>query len=79
MTNQEFDKKILINNEFFYCSEYVNDILESSNIKIFNKKKIKLEGIVKSFLGRDTLEYYPVDGFMESEKIENIFAWNKEF
>lgn len=76
-TIQEFDKKIMINNDFYYCSEYVNDILEYNNIKIFYKKKIKINGIVKSYLGRDTLEYYPVDGFMESERVENIFTWNK--
>lgn len=77
LINQEFDKKIMINNDFYYCSEYVNDILESNKIKIFYKEKIKINGIVKSYLGRDTLEYYPVDGFMESEMVENIFTWYK--
>lgn len=75
---QNFDKEILIGNNSFYCSEYVNEILERNEVSFFKKEKIKLQGIPKSFLGRDTLEYYPVDGFMKNDRVQKIFEWRKE-
>lgn len=75
---QHFDKQILMGNDSFYCSEYVNDILSENNINLFKKVKIQLSGFPKSFLDCDSLEYYPVDGFMKSNEIQLVFEWGKE-
>ncbi|HUH35970.1 MAG TPA: hypothetical protein VL022_09080 [Moheibacter sp.] len=75
---QYFDKQIEFNNDVYYCSEYINDILSKNNINIFDDNIILLKGIPKIFLGRDTLNYYPVDGFMQSNKVIKIFEWNSD-
>lgn len=72
-----FDHSLLLKNDKYYCSEWINSIFEQQNLTILKKKKIKLNTIPKMYLKRDSLEYYPVDSFVENKNIIRILDWRK--
>ncbi|PPK97038.1 permuted papain-like amidase YaeF/Yiix C92 family enzyme [Nonlabens xylanidelens] len=61
-----FDKKFDLNDDKFYCSEFVCHVLGNANDQFACKvyKKDNLIAIDRAFLNRDTLFYYPVDGLL---------------
>ena len=75
--NIEFDFDFDENNEKLYCSEYVVRELRKNNIEIMQDHTKKAAGIASQMLRKDTLIYFPVDGFENSDKTEKIFEWIK--
>lgn len=75
--NINFDFKFEENNNAYYCSEYIVRKLEQSNIKIMSDYKKKVVGMVSQILKKDTLTYFPVDGFESNRKAIRIFEWVK--
>jgi len=78
------DLKIVFNRNFstnepnrLYCSEFIVKVLRKSDtLKYkFEKSKLKLTGVFKSYLGRDTLSYYPVDIFQDNKKFIFVKEW----
>lgn len=70
-----FDRKIQLDNDSLYCSEFVDNILKTHQLNIFRKNKIQLTNFPRIYLKRDSLEYLPVDGFMNESRVEKIFEW----
>jgi hypothetical protein len=54
-----------------YCSEFVNNVLLNVNSNKFKFKpnKVELKPLHSVYLSQDSLEYYPVDLFQNSEHI----------
>lgn len=73
----DFDKNILINNNKYYCSEYVINMIDSPDYLKFESNHKMLNGFAKAYLKRDTLVYYPVDGFVRNKNVRKIFEWEK--
>ncbi len=78
------DLKIVFNKNFstnepnrLYCSEFIVKVLyKSDSLKYkFEKSKRKLTGVFKSYLGRDTLSYYPVDVFQNNNNFKFLKEW----
>lgn len=63
------------NDNYFYCSEFVVDVLNRAKVMRFKKYKKELIDFHAHVLKRDTLEYYPVDMFYKNENIEIIKFW----
>jgi len=61
-----------------YCSEFVCNVLKKVNKEkfSFSPSKIKLKGLHSLFLGKDSLEYYPVDIFQCNQNIELVKEWS---
>ncbi|MDC8104314.1 YiiX/YebB-like N1pC/P60 family cysteine hydrolase [Chryseobacterium sp. PTM-20240506] len=75
--NINFDFKFEENNKAYYCSEFIVRILEKNNIKIMSDHKKNIAGIMSQILKKDTLTYFPVDGFENSNQVIKIFEWIK--
>lgn len=65
-------------NNRLYCSEMIVNIFKKINPEKFrfNSNKIKLNQFQSSYLGKDSLSYYPVDIFLNSLNLEKIFEHN---
>lgn len=72
-----FDFTFAENNEKYYCSEYVVNELRKNGIDIMKDHKKKVTGMIKEILKKDTLKYFPVDGFENTGKAEKVFEWIK--
>ncbi|MCW3161110.1 YiiX/YebB-like N1pC/P60 family cysteine hydrolase [Chryseobacterium oryctis] len=72
-----FDFIFKEDNNNYYCSEFVAKKLEESGVHIMKNNTKPISGIAKQALDRDTLTYFPVDGFENSRQINKIFEWIK--
>lgn len=72
-----FDYSFDENNKAYYCSEYIVIELKKSNIEIMSERKKSLIGMAKQILKKDTLTYFPVDGFEKNNTATKIFEWIK--
>lgn len=72
-----FDFNFNESNNAYYCSEYIVEELKKSNIEIMKDHKKSITGMARQILKRDTLTYYPVDGFENTGKAAKIFEWIK--
>ena len=61
----------------FYCSEFVCKILTKSNKEQFNFSLTKkaIYGLDSSYLGKDTIEYYPVDIFLNKKEYTTLLKF----
>lgn len=75
--NINFDFKFEENNTAYYCSEFIVRILEKNNIEIMSDHKKNIVGMISQILKKDTLTYFPVDGFENNGKATKIFEWIK--
>ncbi|EJL71822.1 YiiX/YebB-like N1pC/P60 family cysteine hydrolase [Chryseobacterium populi] len=75
--NISFDFKFEESNNAYYCSEFIVRKLEESNVKIMSDHKKKIVGMISQILKKDTLTYFPVDGFESSRNTTRIFEWVK--
>ena len=67
-------------NENLYCSEFIVQVLESLKRESFQftpRKKFLEDELHRMIVKSDTLEYYPVDFFLEMEKIKPVLEWTK--
>lgn len=60
-----------------YCSKFVNDVLKNVNNEKFKFQttKVKLKPLHSVYLAQDSLEYYPVDLFQNTEHILLLKEW----
>ncbi|MCH7525232.1 MAG: hypothetical protein IIC74_09580, partial [Bacteroidetes bacterium] len=75
----KFDKLFTLQDSTkMYCSELIYKILYQIDSTNFNFKihKRKLNGVYRTYFGKDTLEYYPVDVFQRNENIKKIKEWH---
>ncbi|WP_415327579.1 hypothetical protein [Chryseobacterium sp. MMS23-Vi53] len=72
-----FDFDFDENNEKYYCSEFVVRALRKNDIQIMQDHKKKVVGFASQMLRKDSLIYFPVDGFEGSDKTTKIFEWIK--
>lgn len=75
--NIDFDFDFHENNKKFYCSEYIVSELKKNNIEIMANHQKKIMGMVRRMLKRDKINYFPVDGFENTDKAVKIFEWIK--
>ncbi|RYG32183.1 MAG: hypothetical protein EOO01_34550 [Chitinophagaceae bacterium] len=70
-----FDKQLLLNNEFLYCSEFCYNLLKEVNPEKFTllptTRRIS-QPFILAFLGRDTITYIPVDFFLKYPGIKKV-------
>ena len=75
MRKIHFDKKFEVKNDNeLYCSEFVIEVLNKTNIFNFKPYKKNLKKIIKEFLNIDKLTYYPVDLFLTNNKIKQLYV-----
>lgn len=72
-----FDKYITLNNNEYYCTEYVVEMLSDKRDFEFTLREEEINGVVKLYLKRDSLIYYPVDGFIKDNQVTKIYEWKK--
>lgn len=72
-----FDFTFTENNGKYYCSEYVVNELKKNGIEIMKEHKKNVIGVIRQILKKDTLKYFPVDGFENTGKAEKLFEWIK--
>ncbi|MDR6403940.1 MULTISPECIES: hypothetical protein [Chryseobacterium] len=72
-----FDFTFAENNKKYYCSEYIVSELRKNGIEIMKDHKKNVTGMIKQILKKDTLKYFPVDGFENTGKAEKVFEWIK--
>jgi len=72
-----FDYSFDENNKAYYCSEFIVRELKKSHIEIMSDHKKNLIGMAKQILKKDTLTYFPVDGFENTNTASKIFEWIK--
>ena len=72
-----FDYSFDENNKAYYCSEYIVKELKKSHIEIMSDHQKSLIGMAKQILKKDTLTYFPVDGFENTNTASKIFEWIK--
>lgn len=75
--NISFDFDFDEGNKKYYCSEYIVRELEKNNITIMPEHQKNLIGMAKQILKKDTLTYFPVDGFENTQKATKILEWIK--
>lgn len=75
--NINFDFKFEENDTAYYCSEFIVRTLEKSNIEIMSDHKKNIVGMISQILKKDTLTYFPVDGFENTGKATKVFEWIK--
>lgn len=69
-----FDLKFDKDNEDYYCSEFVIDLINNvKNIKLSTRKKEITNLQHKFYLEKDSLEYYPVDIFFYDKNFIKIY------
>ena len=68
-----FDYEFDLNNQKFYCSELCAYILNTAAEFDFQPRRKSLNGFFKDVLKRETLEYFPVDFFLEDSKFVKIY------
>lgn len=67
----EFDNEFKLQNQKYYCSEFVVEQIGIKNLKIQKKYVSNIQH--RLFIGRDTLEYYPVDIFYKHPNFTKIY------
>lgn len=72
-----FDFTFNENNKSYYCSEYIVRELEKNDIKIMHHHRKRITGMIQQMLKRDTLTYFPVDGFENTNTATKVFEWIK--
>lgn len=75
--NINFDYVFDESDKEYYCSEFIVKKLKINNITIMSEHQKKVTGMKKQILKKDTLTYFPVDGFESTHKAEKIFEWIK--
>ncbi|MBK1896989.1 YiiX/YebB-like N1pC/P60 family cysteine hydrolase [Chryseobacterium paridis] len=75
--NINFDFNFDKGSKAYYCSEYIVDELQKNGIKIMSYHKKSITGMIKQILKKDTLTYFPVDGFESTDKATKVFEWIK--
>lgn len=73
-----FDWKFSIENETnkLYCSEFIVKVLNDCNRNlIIESFKVKLNSLHAAFIGKDSLDYYPVDVLIRNESVNFIKEW----
>lgn len=68
----------LIQDDSYYCSEFVYELLLAADGARFkyNPQKVKLAGITKLILGREDLNYIPADFFLSYKQTTKITISN---
>ncbi len=69
----KFDMQFSLENNDFYCSEFVANVLNKSENLEFKPHKKKLISPIKNILEKDTLSYFPVDFFLENQKFKQVY------
>ncbi|MDH6254100.1 hypothetical protein M2347_003827 [Chryseobacterium sp. H1D6B] len=72
-----FDFNFDESDKAYYCSEYIVKELKKNGVEIMTEHKKDLSGMIKQILKKDTLTYFPVDGFENTHKAVKIFEWIK--
>jgi len=72
-----FDYSFDENNKAYYCSEYIVRELQKNHLEIMSDHKKSLVGMAKQILKKNSLTYYPVDGFEANHTATKIFEWVK--
>ena len=67
----EFDNEFKLQNQKYYCSEFVVEQIGIKNLKIQKKYVSNIQH--RLFIGRDTLDYYPVDIFYKHPNFTKIY------
>src|SRR5690606_10504888 len=67
----EFDNEFKLHTGKYYCSEFVVDQLGIKNLKTQKKYVSNIQHRI--FIGRDTLDYYPVDIFYKHPNFTKIY------
>lgn len=75
--NINFDFNFDKGSKAYYCSEYIVDELKKNGIEIMSYHKKGVTGMISQVLKKDTLTYFPVDGFEGSNKATQVFEWIK--
>lgn len=72
-----FDFTFNENNTSYYCSEYIVRELEKNGVKIMHHHQKRITGMIQQMLKKDTLTYFPVDGFENTNTATKVFEWVK--
>lgn len=67
----EFDNEFKLQNGKYYCSEFVVEQIGIKNLKTQKKYVSNIQH--RLFIGRDTLDYYPVDIFYKHPNFTKIY------
>lgn len=67
----EFDNEFKLQNQKYYCSEFVVEQIGIKNLKIQKKYVSNIQH--RLFIGRDTLDYYPVNIFYKHPNFTKIY------
>lgn len=75
--NINFDYVFDKSDKEYYCSEFIVKKLLRNNITIMSEHRKKVTGMARQILQKDTLTYFPVDGFENTHRAEKILEWIK--
>ncbi|WP_157676759.1 YiiX/YebB-like N1pC/P60 family cysteine hydrolase [Chryseobacterium sp. T16E-39] len=75
--NINFDFNFAADSKAYYCSEYVVKELQKNHVEIMSDHKKNITGMIRQILKKDTLTYFPVDGFENNDQAIKVFEWIK--
>lgn len=70
----KYDWNFDLNNDNYYCSEFVAKVLNNTKEFDFKPVTMKANDLIKNILNRDVFEYYPADFFLQT----SLFKLQKE-